>query len=158
MKDYPEILSDDVKDRLKISLGVKTDKELALILGLSPPSVSGWKKQNTIPYKECAKVALEKGISLDWFIFGKGPDPVAPEKLKAVAWNALPMDEQMLLTGWRALSKSKQDEFFGQLYKLSRGDSAQQKENQADSYGPVTAEQVIQGGASISTFNFKTKK
>lgn len=70
MKKKAEVLSDDVKERLKIVLDAKTDKDLADILGISPPSVSGWKKQNTIPYKECAKVAFEKNISLDWLIFG----------------------------------------------------------------------------------------
>lgn len=65
--------SDEVKERLKVTLNIKTDRELAEVLGIAPPSVSNWKKRNTIPYDICVQVATEHQISLDWLILGLGP-------------------------------------------------------------------------------------
>lgn len=65
--------SDEVKERLKITLNIKTDRELAEVLGIAPPSVSNWKKRNTIPYDVCVEVATKHDVSLDWLILGLGP-------------------------------------------------------------------------------------
>lgn len=65
--------ADHVILRLKLIYEIKADKDLADILGVASPSISGWKRRNTIPYDICVKIATEHQISLDWLILGLGP-------------------------------------------------------------------------------------
>ncbi|RDL43703.1 hypothetical protein DN730_13230 [Marinomonas piezotolerans] len=62
----------DVIDRLKEIHGADHYKHLAEILGVSKSGVQNWKDRNVIPYKEVCTTALEKGISLQWLLTGKG--------------------------------------------------------------------------------------
>jgi hypothetical protein len=73
-------------DRMKTVLGIQLDKELSELLGGSRGFVSVIKNRGTVPYDECVKVALEKNVSLDWLILGRGdmhqggplPAPIEP--------------------------------------------------------------------------------
>lgn len=53
-----------IVSRLKKALNVKTDAELAELLGVRSNTVAGWKKRNSIPFE----TILEKcpSVSLDW--------------------------------------------------------------------------------------------
>ena len=59
-----------VLGRLRASLGVSSDKELARELGISPSTLSSWRQRDAIPYSFCVEYARAKGVSLDWLIFG----------------------------------------------------------------------------------------
>jgi SOS-response transcriptional repressor LexA len=59
-------------DRMKTVLGIQLDKELAEVLGGSRGFVSVIKNRGTIPYDECVTIAVDRNISLDWLILGRG--------------------------------------------------------------------------------------
>ena len=59
-------------DRMKTVLGIQLDKELSEALGGSRGFVSVLKNRGTVPYDECVKLAIEKEVSLDWLILGRG--------------------------------------------------------------------------------------
>ncbi|RCX07036.1 LexA family transcriptional regulator [Marinomonas foliarum] len=62
----------EVIGRLKSIHNATTDKQLSEIFGLSKTGVFHWKNRDVIPYKEVCMTALEKGISLEWLLTGKG--------------------------------------------------------------------------------------
>lgn len=59
-------------DRMKTVLGVQLDKEVSELLGKSRGFVSVLTNRGTVPYAECVTLAIEKNISLDWLILGRG--------------------------------------------------------------------------------------
>lgn len=61
-----------ITDRMKTVLGTQSDKEVARMLGRSPEFISVRKNRGTTPYAECVVLAVEKNISLDWLILGRG--------------------------------------------------------------------------------------
>lgn len=61
-----------ITDRMKLVLGVQTDKEVSVELGRSPEFVSVRKNRGTIPFAECVMLAMTQNISLDWLILGRG--------------------------------------------------------------------------------------
>lgn len=82
---------------MKTVVGVQMDKALSEALGVSKSFVSVIKNRGTIPYEECVALALERHISLDWLILGRGRQelgelPVAPPglvevpQLSATSW------------------------------------------------------------------------
>lgn len=60
-----------VLQRLREATGSDNDAELARRLGISQTTISTWRKRGIVPYEACAKVAIEKGVSLDKLIFGE---------------------------------------------------------------------------------------
>lgn len=65
--------------RLTKAAGVATDAELAKLLNISPPSVTGAKQREAIPLKWFQTVATMFGTSLDWLILGRqGAAPKQP--------------------------------------------------------------------------------
>jgi hypothetical protein len=74
----------DIIDRMKTVLGITMDKELSEALGGSRGFISVIKNRGSIPYEECITLALDRGISLDWLLLGRGTKeaggavPVAP--------------------------------------------------------------------------------
>lgn len=64
--------ADDIIRRMRQVYDVKHDTELALALGLSKAAPSNWRQRNSPPYEVCVDIARNKGISLDWLIFGVG--------------------------------------------------------------------------------------
>lgn len=61
-----------IVDRMKTVLDVRTDKDVAEALGASRSSPSVWKTRGAIPFNECIQLAVNKHISLDWLILGRG--------------------------------------------------------------------------------------
>jgi transcriptional regulator with XRE-family HTH domain len=64
--------ADAIIVRMRQVYGVKYDTELATELGLSKAAPSNWRQRNSPPYELCVEIARNKGISLDWLIFGVG--------------------------------------------------------------------------------------
>ena len=56
--------------RLKEGLGVKSDAELARVLGIPASTVANWKSRGSVPVAVCLKAAADNNISLDWLVFG----------------------------------------------------------------------------------------
>ena len=56
--------------RAKQALGLKTDTELAQILGVKHNTLSSWKKRGNIDLVSI--VALCNKVNMDWLIFGRG--------------------------------------------------------------------------------------
>ena len=54
--------------RMKFALGIKTQRELGLQLGVSESSISKWIKTNDIPEKHLVSVCLKAGINLEYFL------------------------------------------------------------------------------------------
>ena len=69
-----ELNSLEIIDRLIVACGARNAAEMARILGHSSGVVTGWKKRNTIPYKEAYEVSRSNGYSMDWILTGEG-DP-----------------------------------------------------------------------------------
>lgn len=63
---------DDIIQRMRQVYGVKNDSALAAVLHLAPSAASNWRSRNSPPFAICADIAVEKGVSLDWLIFGIG--------------------------------------------------------------------------------------
>ena len=63
-----------ILDRIKVILGFAQDKDVAGYFGVSPTSVYNWRKRGTIPYEECVRISVDKGVSLDWLILGAGSE------------------------------------------------------------------------------------
>ena len=61
-----------VLDQLRQALNVKSDSDLSRVLGVKRATLANWKTRDAIPYAICVTVALEKGISLQWLLIGKG--------------------------------------------------------------------------------------
>jgi hypothetical protein len=69
-----ELLMDanDIIQRMRQVYGAKNDSALAAALNLAVSAPSNWRNRNSPPFAICADIAAEKGISLDWLIFGIG--------------------------------------------------------------------------------------
>ncbi|WP_416139052.1 LexA family transcriptional regulator [Halomonas sp. HK25] len=64
-----------VINRMKTILGIASDTALSEHFGGHKTLMSNKKVRGSIPFDEAMQLALEKGISLDWLILGKGPAP-----------------------------------------------------------------------------------
>ncbi|TDS96544.1 bacteriophage CI repressor-like protein [Rahnella sp. BIGb0236] len=60
----------EVLDRLSSSYGVKTQKELAVCLEISPGNVSAWVQRGSVPGNAIIKCALDTGADLKWLVSG----------------------------------------------------------------------------------------
>ncbi|WP_286443387.1 MULTISPECIES: helix-turn-helix domain-containing protein [unclassified Myroides] len=61
--------SKKILTKLKILLGVKSAKELAVIFDLKPNTISSWKKRNTLCYSKLIQVCCEHNIDLNELFF-----------------------------------------------------------------------------------------
>jgi phage repressor protein C with HTH and peptisase S24 domain len=59
--------------RIKQALGVRSDTSVARALGLSQSTMSSAKKKKQIPSSWIIQIAKEKGVSLDWLVYGAAP-------------------------------------------------------------------------------------
>ena len=81
--------SDDILDRLKTALSLKSDTDLGNRLGVSKAAISNWRKRNTIDYP--LVFSFCEHINIDWLITGRGD-----MELKAPQTNSyLPQSELM---------------------------------------------------------------
>ena len=62
----------DIIQRMRQVYGAKNDSALAAALNLAVSAPSNWRQRNSPPFGICAGIAMEKGVSLDWLIFGIG--------------------------------------------------------------------------------------
>lgn len=62
----------DIIQRMRQVYGAKNDSALANELNLAVSAPSNWRQRNSPPFGICVDIAAEKGISLDWLIFGIG--------------------------------------------------------------------------------------
>lgn len=89
--------ADEIIERLLKIYSVKTMKELAEILEISAVAVTNWKKRNAVPSEILFRTSLEKGVSLDWLVYGKEVskelDPL--EQLALIAFNRLNNEEKI---------------------------------------------------------------
>lgn len=81
--NVPEIL-----DRMKSTLSLKTDAELALHLGVSNKTISSWRTRNSLPIESVLQIVDEKGKSLEYFLLGSNRQ-VDPDLDKLFSFNDL---------------------------------------------------------------------
>jgi phage repressor protein C with HTH and peptisase S24 domain len=67
-----ELSSVEIIERLIVATGAKNASEMAKRLDTVSAVVTGWKKRNTIPYKEVYQTSRITGYSMDWILTGKG--------------------------------------------------------------------------------------
>lgn len=72
--------SQQVISRLMNVVGVRSERELSRWFGYGPTTITSKRQRESIPYEECVRIAVERGISLDWLILGKGEAPAAPSE------------------------------------------------------------------------------
>jgi hypothetical protein len=65
--------SEEIIDRLKEALNVKSDGQLASHLGISRQNIGAARKRDDVPPGWIHKVAELSGYSMDWLRFGHGP-------------------------------------------------------------------------------------
>lgn len=63
--------ADEIIERLLKVYSVRQMKDLAELLGISAVAVTNWKKRNSVPTEVLFKTVQEKGVSLDWLVYGK---------------------------------------------------------------------------------------
>ena len=62
----------EIIERLKLAFGAKNDTELRGFLNIGNATISGWKKRESVPYKEICQANLETGTSIQWLLTGEG--------------------------------------------------------------------------------------
>ena len=66
--------ADAVIDRLKQAMRVQSDVELAAALKVNKSTVSTWRSRGRVPYPEAVKIAVDRGVSIDWMLTGRWLD------------------------------------------------------------------------------------
>jgi len=66
--------ADAVIDRLKQAMRVQADVDLAAALKVNKSTVSTWRSRGRVPYQEVVKVAVDRGVSIDWMLTGRWLD------------------------------------------------------------------------------------
>ncbi|WP_302736904.1 S24 family peptidase [uncultured Desulfovibrio sp.] len=69
--------------RILEATGATTDADLARILGIQPPSITGAKKRRSIPKAWLEKVSAMFKISIDWLLYGDSRYETSLEQLKS---------------------------------------------------------------------------
>ena len=67
--------SSDILDRLKQTLNITTDVELANTLGIKKTTLSNWKARNSIDYNLVFSIC--EFINIDWLVFGRGENTLS---------------------------------------------------------------------------------
>lgn len=61
----------NILERIKKKLKLKSDKEVAEIMGVPQQNITNWKSRNTIPYLEIISLCLLKNINLIYILTGE---------------------------------------------------------------------------------------
>jgi SOS-response transcriptional repressor LexA len=61
---------DNILERLKNAKKIKTDTDLAELLGVKPNTVSGWRARKSIPYELIISFCDKEGVDVDWVFKG----------------------------------------------------------------------------------------
>lgn len=56
--------------RMRMALDLDTDVALADVLGIKPATISSWKGRNSVPLDVLLAFCAERGVSLDWLVWG----------------------------------------------------------------------------------------
>ena len=72
--EMPETLASDVLDRLRSVFYVDNDSALAEAMGINRQTLGSWRSRGHVPYEECVKLAVDRGLSLDWLLTGNNPN------------------------------------------------------------------------------------
>ncbi|CBY80379.1 chromosome partitioning protein ParA [Haemophilus influenzae biotype aegyptius] len=90
MENRIDLNSYEIIERMKKICNVHTDKELATVIGIQPPSVNKWKVRNLVPLGPLLIISNQFSVSLDWLIFGCASNDLSThEKLALIAFNDL---------------------------------------------------------------------
>jgi hypothetical protein len=84
MKDLSEII-----ETLKKFRGLKSDKEVAELLGINPRTFETDKFRGKIPYKELIAFCEQYKVSMDWLVLGIGEPFVHGDQAKETPSNSL---------------------------------------------------------------------
>ena len=139
----------DSVQRAKQALNVNTDAALARSLGVAASVVAAYNRRHSVPLEQCIKIAEQTGVSLDWLILGK--EDVSPE-------NNLPVQEQMLLAGFRALDKQTQVKAFQAILSLADGEQNTEPATKQDRQFSGDIGQYNAGDGRIDTQTFSKNK
>jgi len=60
----------DIIDRLKEKFALKSDMQVAKLLGVEQNTLSSWKKRNKVPYEKLDTLSMKYKISLEWLLSG----------------------------------------------------------------------------------------
>lgn len=63
---------DQVLERVVAVTGARYDAAVARELGVTPQTLSSWRKRGTVPFEVVTAFALKRGLSLDYMLLGKG--------------------------------------------------------------------------------------
>jgi len=81
----------EVLSRVKQTLAIETDCDLAVFIGVSPDAVEEWRQRNQVPFDAIVSTCLITGASLTYLLRGEGPmlcqlpaSPLSPEVLEGV--------------------------------------------------------------------------
>lgn len=96
-----------VIERIRTSIGVKTDAELCRALNLKPQTLSGWKSRDSIPYELCEQVVSKYDASMDWLLTGEG---AMYRSAQPAPFDTLSAREEAVLAMFRALDEDAQRE------------------------------------------------
>lgn len=61
----------DILERIKKKLKLKSDREVAEIMGVQQQNITNWKTRNTVPYQEIISLCLVRNINLIYILTGK---------------------------------------------------------------------------------------
>ena len=105
--------------RAKICLDLKTDTELANLLGVKQSTVSAWKRRGNIDLNKIITLCKNKGVSMDWLIYGEKTEcPVCSEKSHDVESKIMEMLESMTEEQRRDVLKYvEKEKLFDELIK-----------------------------------------
>ena len=67
-----EFMFEDVTGRLRQAWGLTSETALADALGLASSAYFNRKKAGSLPHAEIARLAVQRGINLDWVLTGEG--------------------------------------------------------------------------------------
>lgn len=66
----------NILERIKKKLKLKSDKEVAEIMGVPQQNITNWKSRNTIPYLEIISLCLLKNINLIYILTGEKDEKI----------------------------------------------------------------------------------
>jgi hypothetical protein len=69
-----------VIERLKLVYGADTDLDLSRKMNFSHGTVNVWRARGLMPYKQCFQASMERNVSIDWLVSGKGGAVLPPPK------------------------------------------------------------------------------
>jgi hypothetical protein len=75
--------TEEIIERLKEILGVKSDGQLAKYLGITRQNIGAARKRDDVPPGWIYKVAELSGCSMDWLRFGHGPKGIFRRGIEA---------------------------------------------------------------------------